>query len=638
MSQPFYITTPIYYVNAKPHLGHAYTTLVADVQTRFNAMAGRETFFLTGTDEHGDKIVRAAEAQNISPRAYVDEISALFRSLWPRLNYQFSDFIRTTDDKHIAVVQQILQQIYDSGDIYYSEYEGLYCFGCERFYTERELVEGKCPDHETAPEKIKESNYFFRMSRYQDWLINHIKENPEFIRPARYRNEVLAFLREPLEDLCVSRPKSRLKWGITLPFDEQYVTYVWFDALLNYVSALGYPSGERYDRFWPVAQHIVAKDILKPHGIYWPIMLRAAGLPLYQHLNVHGYWNVDASKMSKSLGNVVDPLSLAETYGLDAFRFFLMRDMVFGLDSSFSEDGLVQRYNADLANDLGNLASRVTAMARKYFKGAVPQPPEERLAAADGLAAGAGRAVDAFVKHMAGFAFHRALGAIWDFINQMNKYIDTQAPWAMAKDPNKEGQLRQVIYDLLEGLRVVAGLIYPVMPETAAKMQAQLGLTTEAGPLKLDQLRQWGLLAAGTPLAKAKPLFPRIDLPAPAAAPEKPSPPPADPQFKAPISLDEFGKVDLRVARIVSAEPIPKAKKLLKLEVDCGERRTVVAGLSQSYSPSDLIGKSVVLIANLQPAKLMGVESQGMILAAVDDEGVAVLTLDRSCPPGVVVR
>jgi methionyl-tRNA synthetase len=325
-------------VNAQPHIGHAYSTIVADVLNRFHILAGSETFFLTGTDEHGDKIVLAAQEAGKTPKEYVDGISQLFRALWPKLNITHDHFIRTTDQGHKETVKFILSRVKEKGDIYFSDYEGLYCFGCERFYTERELVDGKCPDHLTEPEVIREANYFFRMGKYQDWLVHHIHKHPGFIRPERYRNEVLSFLKEPLEDLCISRPKSRLNWGITLPFDENFVTYVWFDALINYISALGYPHDELFKRFWPYAQHIIAKDILKPHGIYWPCMLESAGIKPYQHLNVHGYWNMNEGKMSKSLGNVVRPLDLVEVYGLDAFRYFLLRDMVFGLDSEFSEE------------------------------------------------------------------------------------------------------------------------------------------------------------------------------------------------------------------------------------------------------------------------------------------------------------
>ena len=637
-----YITTPIYYVNARPHLGHAYTTIIADTYSRFRRLCKEDVRFQTGTDEHGDKIAEAAQAADIQPKEYADRISSMFREAWPSLAITPDNFIRTTDEHHVRTVQEILQKVHDQGDIYLGSYSGLYCRGCERFLTEKELVDGKCPDHQTAPTPISESNYFFRMSKYQDWLIDHIQKNPDFITPERYKNEVLSFLSEPLEDLCISRPKSRLTWGISLPFDDDFVTYVWFDALINYITGIGYPDSEKFSGYWEVAEHVIAKDILKPHAIYWPTMLRAIGLAPYKRLHVHGYWNINEAKMSKSIGNVVRPEALLQNFGVDTIRYFLLREMSFGLDASFSDENMIARQNSDLANDLGNLFSRALTMINKFANGIVPAPAD--LEPADKELAGAAvNMVAEYTAQMNNFAFNRALQAVWAIISLANKYIVSSEPWVLAKDPAKTDRLNTVLYNLAETLRLIGLVLTPVMPETSLKMAMALGSTEdEHSRQNLVDHGEWGLTDPGVKINLGPSLFPRLEkkvgAPTKDGRKKMKEMPPKSKEAESDaglVTFDDFKKLDLRVAEIKLAEKIKKSDRLLKLTVMAPGERTLVAGIAEYYKPEDLIGRQVIMVANLKPAKLMGVTSHGMILAARDEQGrLSLSALAEGVAPG----
>jgi methionyl-tRNA synthetase len=633
----FYLTTPIYYVNARPHLGHACTTIMADAMCRYRRLAGDRVYLLTGTDEHGDKIAQAAAKAGVSPQVYADEIAGAFRETWRRLGITNDDFIRTTEPRHQKVVQEILQRLFDAGEIYFGEYGGWYCYGCERFYTEKEIVDGKCPDHQTALTFIKEKNYFFRMSKYQDWLIKHLEDNPGFIQPERYRNEVLGFLREPLQDLSISRPKARLQWGIPLPFDDDYVTYVWFDALINYYSAVSDPSNPRTRGLWEHVEHLIGKDILKPHGVYWPTVLKAAGIPLYRRLNVHGYWSLGGGKMSKSIGNVVEAFQLTDKYGHDAFRYFLLREMSFGLDASFSEEALVERLNADLANDLGNLVSRATtliAAAGPIARVSGPVEPADRE-----IAAAAATARATVEQAMRDFAFQKALTGLWAFIGTVNRYVDASAPWALAKDPARRPRLERVLGTLADSLGFLGVMLDPFLPDAARKIREALG---GEAVLALDGAVV-GRLEAVPRVSRVSGLFPRIDTKVP---PKDTLFPPGRGQGEGrqveglgKIPITDFQKVDLRVAEVLAAERVPKSKKLLELTIKVGEEtRTLVAGVAEHYEPASLVGRKVVIVANLEPATLMGVESNGMVLAASHESTVSLLTLDRDVPSGSRVK
>ncbi len=638
MKQPkFYVTTPIYYVNDVPHIGHAYTTILGDVLARYHRLLGVPTFFLTGTDEHGQKVQRAAEAAGISPKEQADRTVVRFQELWRRLGITNDDFIRTTEPRHVKVVQAILQDLYDRDEIYRADYDGWYCVPCERFFTEKDLNDGTCPECRRSLERIRESNYFFRMSRYQDWLVEYIQAHPRFILPESRRNETLGFLRKKLNDLCVSRPKSRLAWGIELPFDRDFVTYVWFDALVNYISAPGYLSDEeRFRAWWPASYHLIGKDILTTHTVYWPTMLKAMGLPMPETVFAHGWWLVGESKMSKSVGNVVNPMEFIERYGVDAFRYFLMAEMTLGQDAAFTEESFVRRCNADLANDIGNLLSRVLKLINSHLGGQTPAPGpegEEETALRDAVMA----AAVAMEEAVEGMRLDAGLAAVQNAVREANRYLEKKQPWFMAKQGDRAG-LETTLYAAGETLRIVSGLLYPVMPGKMAELRAALGLP--AGEPSITDLKRWGCLESGRRVAaEGRPLFPRIQTEKTEAQPPVSGLTPASAEGVALIEYADFQKVELRTARVLTAERVAGADKLLRLEVDSGDgRRQIVAGIAQHYRPEDLPGRLIVIVANLKPARIRGVESRGMLLAASCEGALKLVTVDGDMPPGSTVR
>lgn len=653
----FYITTPIYYPSDKLHIGHSYTTVAADAMARFKRMTGHDVMFLTGTDEHGQKIEQIAKEHKVTPKEYVDRIVAGIKELWKLMDISYDDFIRTTDKRHEVVVQKIFKKLYDQGDIYKSEYEGWYCTPCESFWTEHQLKDGNCPDCGRQVELLKEESYFFRLSKYQDRLIKHIEENPDFIQPASRKNEMLNnFLRPGLEDLCVSR--TSFKWGVPVTFDDKHVIYVWIDALSNYISALGYLSDnpEKFNRYWPADVHLVGKEIVRFHTIIWPIMLMALDLPLPKQVFGHGWLILEGGKMSKSKGNVVDPVVLVERYGLDAVRYFLLREVPFGADGVFSNEALINRINSDLANDLGNLLSRTAAMIEKYFGGVLP--PCGDLTDLDKELQQLALETPAKVeKLMDELQFSNALAEIWKLVSRSNKYIDETTPWILAKSESDRPRLGTVLYHLAESLRFISVLISPFMPRTPEKIQEQLGISREDHTW--DSLKEFGRLKAGTKIQKGEIIFPRLDAEKELEALEDLKNEKAKkeqaasegkkteekketetPDILPEITIDDFAKLDLRVARVVAAERVEKTDKLLKLTLDVGGKsRQVVSGIAQYYSPEELIGQKLILVANLKPVKLRGILSEGMILAASDRAGKLVLaTVSGDIESGAQVR
>ena len=637
----FYITTPIYYVNDKPHIGHAYTTILADVLARYHRLIGTPTFFLTGTDEHGQKVQQAAEKRGVEPQVHVDETVLRFQELWERLEITNDDFIRTTEPRHKQVVQKILQDLFDRDEIYRADYDGWYCVTCERFFTEKDLVDGKCPEAGCGRtvDHITETNYFFRMSKYQQWLIDHIEANPKFIQPDFRRNETLGFLKKELTDLCISRPKSRLAWGIELPFDSEFVTYVWFDALVNYITAAGYLSDDAaFAKWWPASCHLIGKDILTTHTVYWPTMLRAMGVEMPETVFAHGWWLVGRDKMSKTAGNVVNPMEFAEKYGVDAFRYFLMAEMSLGQDASFTEDAFIRRYNAELANDLGNMLNRVTKLIGSNFDGCIPEcgvlGAEEEALRDVTL-----KASSDMVESVDRMRLDLGLAGLAGAVREANRYIEKRQPWALAKQGEaSHAELGTVLYTAAEALRIISGMFYPTMPSKMSELRQVLGCA--AGDPDFASLSEWGGLRSGVAIGEMRSLFPRIETKKVDAKGQKSEAGGQKTGAKAAagvalIEFTDFTKVELRSVTILEAEKIEGADKLLKLRVEVGaDTKQVVAGIAAHYAPEDLIGKTAILVANLKPATIRGVESNGMLLAATRGKKLRLVTLDGELPSG----